>query len=82
MLREQNSRVEQDKGKEPKLALHHTDVEIWFLYIQETINDNFNGEVVKWRARGSRTRGDTGLDICDELMLKVKNVYGVATPYQ
>ena len=49
MLRDQNSWVEQDKGKEPKLPLHHTDVEIWFLYIQETINDKFDGKVMMWK---------------------------------
>ena len=82
MLRDQNSWVEQDKGKEPKLPLQHTDVKIWFLYIQETINDKFDGKVVKWCAHGTRTKGDTGLDIGDVLMLKVKNVYGVATHAQ
>ena len=80
MLRDENSWAEQDKGKEPKLPLQHTDVEIWFLYIQESMNEKFYGQVVKWFVHGTRRKGDTGQDIRDMVMLKVKNVYGVATP--
>ena len=80
LLRGNNSWVEQDKGKEPKLLLQHRDVKIWFLYIQETINKNFYGQVMDWTVHGTRTKGDAGQDIGDVLMQKVKNVYGVATP--
>ena len=80
MLRDENSWAEQDKGKELKVPLQHTDVKIWFLYIQESMNEKFDGQVVKWSVHRTRRKGDTGQDIGDLLMLKVKNVYGVATP--
>ena len=80
MLRDDYSWAEQDKSKELKVPLQHEDVKIWFLYIQESMNEKFDGQVVKWSVHGTKRKGNTGQDIGDVLMLEVKNVYGVASP--
>ena len=69
--RKENSFVEEDEGKEPKMGLGDDNVDIWFLYLQEKKNKSFVGERADFTIYATRS----GVQNLRYLVKKVKSLY-------